>query len=439
MISAALALLLFCLGTAPNMKVLAASGDDQKIEETDSKAGEADQEIKEEDKESDGKEEEPEKDSDTSKKDSDTSKKDSDAAKKDSETDKEAAEADKKVDEADKKVDEAVKKAIELEEKRKSTKQEKKALQEQLDDIIREMNQTQEKISNKKKAIAKTEDDLVQAKVSENSQYRNMKMRIKFMYENGNFQVLEILFDSKSIADFLNKAEYVSRISEYDRDMLQEFQKTVKEIGKKEKKLDKEYKELEKLQDSLFDKQEQVDILLEQKNLQLQDLEKEIGDNAEILGDLVKKAQEERRKREEQEDAYREATSGIVIVGNGRFANPCPQATLSSGFGYRSFDSSFHKGLDLAAPTGTPTYAADDGVVLYACWSDSAGNWVVIDHGNGYVTKYMHHSALAVRAGEHVKKGQQIGFVGNTGDSYGSHLHFQVEYQGVPVNPSLYL
>lgn len=86
----------------------------------------------------------------------------------------------------------------------------------------------------------------------------------------------------------------------------------------------------------------------------------------------------------------------------------------------------------------TPTYAAADGVVLIAGWSDSAGNWIVIDHGNGFVGKYMHHSGLLVSAGQTVTKGQPIGLVGNTGNSFGAHLHFQLELNGAPVDPQAY-
>ncbi|WP_394684134.1 M23 family metallopeptidase, partial [Schaedlerella sp.] len=132
-------------------------------------------------------------------------------------------------------------------------------------------------------------------------------------------------------------------------------------------------------------------------------------------------------------------STDVVISGNGQLTNPCPSGSVSSTFGYRTFDNSFHNGLDLAASSGAPTYAADSGTVLIAGWSDSAGNWVVIDHGNGMVTKYMHHSALAVTAGQSVSKGQQVGYVGSTGYSSGPHLHFQVEMNGSPVNPQIYL
>lgn len=132
---------------------------------------------------------------------------------------------------------------------------------------------------------------------------------------------------------------------------------------------------------------------------------------------------------------------GSSAVGSGQFTHPCPGMTAqTSYFGeIREFEVGGHKGNDYAAPVGTPTYAADDGTVTIAGWSDSAGNWVVIDHGNGLVTKYMHHSRIVVSQGQTVKKGQKIGEVGSTGQSTGPHLHFQVELNGVAVNPDHYL
>ena len=103
-------------------------------------------------------------------------------------------------------------------------------------------------------------------------------------------------------------------------------------------------------------------------------------------------------------------------------------------------DPNPHKGHDYAAPAGTPIYAAAAGTVIIAGYSASAGNWVVISHGNGLVTKYMHmYRTPLVSAGQKVVKGQHIGGVGTTGQSTGNHLHFQVEVDGVAVNPSIYM
>lgn len=360
-------------------------------------------------------------------------------------------------------IDEAQQKADALEQQKSTAEAEKNLLNTQLNTILGEMEDAQTKLADKQTEIEEAEEALVQAKVEENTQYQSMKKRIKYMYENGNSQVIELLMESENIGEFLNKAEYISQISEYDRDMLDEFQAVVKEVEAEEATLQTEYEELEVLRDDLLVKQSNLESLLSEKNLQISDLEKQIGDNAALLQDLIAQAEAERLKQEQaaaaaaaaaqqaaqQQAAQNSGNSGggssyvppvidNVVSGNGQFTNPCPAGYVSSPFGYRDFDSSFHKGLDLAAPEGTPTYAAADGVVLIAGWSDSAGNWIVIDHGNGFVGKYMHHSGLLVSAGQTVTKGQPIGLVGNTGNSFGAHLHFQLELNGAPVDPQAY-
>ena len=131
------------------------------------------------------------------------------------------------------------------------------------------------------------------------------------------------------------------------------------------------------------------------------------------------------------------------LEGQGFFTHPCPGATYSSGFGYRTFDHSYHLGLDMAIGEGTPYYAADDGIVTDATndggYNGGAGNWIVIEHSNGVVTKYMHSLSTFVTPGERVVRGQAIGLVGNTGNSFGAHLHFQVEVGGTAVDPAIYL
>lgn len=351
-------------------------------------------------------------------------------------------------------IDEAEKKADQLEQQKESAEAEKQKLTSRLNGIIDDMNETQEKLTAKEEEIDAAEQELVQAKIDENNQYESMKKRIKFMYEGGNTQLLEVLVKSESIGDLLNKAEYVSQLSLYDRDMLTEFQNTVKEVEEKEAALKAEYEELNELQDQLSEQQTEVQELIDSKEAQISDIQDEIKANAETLARLKKEAEEAKRLREEQAAAaaaaasssgggssYTAASSGNVVSGSGYFTHPCPGMTYqSSYFGeIREFEVGGHKGNDYAAPAGTPTYAAAAGTVVIAGWSNSAGNWVVINHGNGLVTKYMHHSSLCVSAGQYVEKGQQIGYVGSTGQSTGPHLHFQVELNGVAVSPDSYM
>ena len=171
------------------------------------------------------------------------------------------------------------------------------------------------------------------------------------------------------------------------------------------------------------------------------------------LAELQAAAEAAARKQKEKEAAAAAAkknSSGSgsagasVVTGNGTFTHPCPgYSRISSTFGYRNAPlagaSTNHKGVDFAAPTGTPIYAAAAGTVTSAGYSGKAGNLIIINHGNGLLTYYMHCNTIFVSAGQKVSKGQNIGQVGTTGNSTGPHLHFQVMSNGTPVNPMNYL
>jgi murein DD-endopeptidase MepM/ murein hydrolase activator NlpD len=113
--------------------------------------------------------------------------------------------------------------------------------------------------------------------------------------------------------------------------------------------------------------------------------------------------------------------------------------TVSSGWGYRTRFEKFHYGLDIAAPTGTPIYAACAGVVEYAGWKNGYGYCVFLDHGNGLKTAYGHASKLYVKRGQSVEAGQRIAAVGSTGFSTGPHVHLEVRINGRLVNPATVL
>lgn len=335
-------------------------------------------------------------------------------------------------------IQEAENKADELEGKKEQAEAEAKDLTEKLKGIVADMEETQKKLTEKEEEIEQVENELVQAQIDANDQYERMKVRIKYMYESGNTQFVAVLAESKNMGDFLNKAEYISQISEYDRDELIRYQDTVEEIEVKEEEVQAEYEELNTLQTKLVGQQTEVQKMIDENKEKLSNIQSEIDANAAAL----EKAKEvERIQQEQAGNNYIPSTGGNVVSGNGYFTHPCPGMSYqSSYFGeIRPYEVGGHKGHDYAAAVGTPTYAAAAGTVVIAGFSYSAGNWVVINHGNGLVTKYMHHSALAVRAGQYVEKGQQIGYVGSTGQSTGPHLHFQVELNNVPVNPDLYM
>lgn len=139
-------------------------------------------------------------------------------------------------------------------------------------------------------------------------------------------------------------------------------------------------------------------------------------------------------------------SSGNTVIENssGILAHPCPAYTkVTSEFENRinplTGKAELHGGIDLAAPEGTPIYAAAGGIVTVSGWHNSYGNYVMVDHGNGMVTLYGHMRNQAVVATQSVIQGQCIGYVGSTGDSTGNHVHFEVRVNGKRENPRNYL
>lgn len=334
-------------------------------------------------------------------------------------------------------------KAKELEEKKNAAEAEKKSLATQMETLVAEMEEMKTQIDAKEAELEVKEEELYEAQAKENDQYESMKKRIKYMYENGNTQFIEILCASKDISEFLNNAEYITTISEYDRDQLKEYQAVREAVQKQQEALEAEYAELETLQNGLIEKQGTLETLLASKESEISSIASELSDTTKKLSQLEAAAAEAARKQQEKDNVYSSGAGGSVVSGNGTLTHPCPGYTrISSGFGWRPQPlpgaSTNHKGIDFAAPTGTPIYAAAGGTVTSAGYSGNAGKMIVINHGNGMLTYYMHCNTLYVKPGQKVSKGQNIAAVGTTGNSTGPHLHFQVTVNGTPVNPMKY-
>ena len=383
-------------------------------------------------------------------------------------TSKAIEDAKKKVssmEEEKKKVESTLK---ELEGKKSDTAAYVKELDRNLSALAGELTKLEGDISRKEEQIEEAKAELETAKVTENRQYEDMKLRIQYMYENGQTGLLESMMQSESIAELLNRAEYASQITSYDRKMLEEYRKTRQEVALKEEALKTEHQELLTRQDSTKAKQSSVKTLMASKEAELASYETKIASaqgeidqyNADIKAQEehmarveaeIRRKEEEARKAEEArraEEAKKNQSSAggdsTVKKGNTNFIWPCPASgRISSAFGDRSSPtegaSTNHKGIDIPAPSGSSIVAAADGKVVISTYSYSAGNYIMIDHGGGLTTVYMHCSQLLVKEGETVKQGQTIAKVGSTGYSTGPHLHFGVRSGGSYVNPSGYV
>ena len=156
----------------------------------------------------------------------------------------------------------------------------------------------------------------------------------------------------------------------------------------------------------------------------------------------TEKEKEEQERKEAQEAAkrkkYQVTSRGSSLPRVSSYAFPLKSYSyVSSEYGSRW--GTTHTGIDLAAPAGTHIYSWRSGTVTFAGWSGGYGNFIIVDHGDGFVTRYAHCSKIAVTKGQTVSQGQVIGYVGTTGNSTGNHLHFEVKVNGNFVNPRNYL
>ncbi|WP_442912237.1 murein hydrolase activator EnvC family protein [Lacrimispora sp. 210928-DFI.3.58] len=332
-----------------------------------------------------------------------------------------------------------------------------KRLDADLSSLAAELTQLEGEISQKEEEIAQARVRLQEAKTVEAHQYDTMKLRIKYMYENGETSFMDSIVRSQSISELLNRAEYVSQIAEYDRRMLREYAAAKEAVRAEEETLSKEHEALLGMQESTEAKQASVQKLLSTKKAELAAFQTKIASaqseidqyEADIKAqeDEMKKIEAEMKRREEEarkKAAEAGKTYTVSNLGNISFKWPCPSSSrITSRFGDRESPtegaSSNHKGIDIGASTGSAIVAAADGEVVISTYSYSAGNYIMIDHGGGVSTVYMHCSQLLVSKGAKVTKGQTIAKVGSTGYSTGPHLHFGIRSGGSYVNPQKYV
>ena len=353
----------------------------------------------------------------------------------------------KKEQELQKELKDTKKYLKELEKLKGDTEAYIKELDVRLSDLTDNIFKIEEGITLKKAEIEAIRVDISKAKEDISAQYEAMKLRIQYMYENGQSSYVDMIFGSENMSELLTRAEYLSQITAYDREQLVKYQEAKIALDEKEQVLVAEEAELEAMLTEAKEEQAATEELIAAKksamagfNSQISEEEaaaKELQAEIEAQKAIIAELEEIERKRKEEE----QKNQLKLTYDGGKMAWPVPgYSRISSGFGYRSnpFGGSgreYHNGIDIPAPRGTNIVAAYDGQVAWSNYSSSAGNWVGIDHGNGYYTIYMHMSKRLVSEGQMVKKGDVIGHVGTTGRSTGNHLHFSVRKDGNYINP----
>ena len=323
-------------------------------------------------------------------------------------------------------------------------------LDKNLEGIQKKIDELNALIAEKEEEIKEETKNLEEARETEAAQYEAMKKRIQFMYERGDTLLMELFFSSASLGDMLNKADYIEALSAYDRKMLDHYVEVTAYVEACKEALEAEEEVLEQAKTQVQEEEAAVSELIEEKGREMaayqsdinnqeaviREYEAQIAEQNAIISQLEAAVAAERKRLEEEQNR--------IKYDGGVFAFPAPSMTrISEEYGNRihpiTGKPQFHNGIDIAAPGGSPILAAYDGEVVAAAYSNTMGNYIMINHGDGIFTIYMHASALYVSQGAKVSRGQKIAAVGTTGRSTGNHLHFSVRKDGSYVSPWNYL
>lgn len=323
-------------------------------------------------------------------------------------------------------------------------------LDQQLAALEARIEELQNQIEAKKLEVEQAKKDLEQAEAVAARQYTDMKGRLRYMYENSRGDgYLEVILTAKSFSDVINQAGYIEKLSSYDSRKLLEYRQNVEYMQLCRQTLEEEEEVLKETEASLRTEQESVNTLIGEKEKQIVAFQGDISNKEAAISDYEAEIAEQNATISALEkavaaDKAKLAEANRLKYDGGMFQMPCPgYKRISDDYGNRIHPTlnvqKFHNGVDFAAPSGSPILAAYDGRVVAASYNGSMGNYVMIDHGDGLYTIYMHASKLYVSNGQNVGKGEQIAAVGSTGRSTGPHLHFSVRLNGSYVSPWNYL
>ncbi len=351
--------------------------------------------------------------------------------------------------EASQKAAEDIKKQI------SGAKQEQSVIRKELEEINKEITKSEQSLFKLERQIADTTvdakaaaEELEEAEGRVADRDELLKTRVRLMYKNGSVGYLELLLNSTSFSDFIQRFNTMKKIVAQDKSILDDNIRDKNIIADKKEQIDtylasleQLFTETEELKASLRAKKEKQQYQMTALNEKVEELN---GANAEEEKIIMALAAAQSKLINEKR---------LLQFGGGKFIWPVPESTrITSEFGVR-YDpftgvQTGHTGIDIGRPDpngkslqGADILAAADGVVILASYVNGYGNTVMIDHGSGIWTLYGHirNGGIMVKVGQAVARGDKIAEVGSTGRSTGPHLHFEVREDNKAVSPWKYL
>ena len=330
----------------------------------------------------------------------------------------------------------------------------KEAIDQEITLLNSKIETTNAQIAAYSQLIADTQDELDSADEALRALSYEHRERIRVMEEQGNLTYWQVIFQANSFTDLLDRITMVEEINAADRRRIEQMRIASDIVTATQMNLETEKQDLEAVRIHLAEDaallaqrreaSDQLLVELEKKAEEFQILLAESEVLQEELMQEIAAKEAELKEAKYDEELKRLAMKGENPPSNATWITPVTGARLTSPFGQRLHPVlkvyRMHNGIDLAIAQGTPIYATRAGKVTRTAYqAGGAGNYVSINHLDGFASIYMHMTHYVVKEGQTVSAGQLIGYVGSTGISTGPHLHFGVSYAGTYVNPLAYI
>ncbi len=331
---------------------------------------------------------------------------------------------------------------------------EKSTIDREMTLISSKIEATNQEIAAYSQLIADTQEELEGAQEELRSLSEAHRERVRVMEEEGKLTYWEVLFQANSFTDLLDRLNMIEEINAADRRRIEQMRIAADIVTATQMNLATEKQALEGVREEL----DAEETALAEKSLQYYDVLYELEQKADAFEVLLAESeilQEElmaeiaAKEKDLKEAKYDEYLARLALQGDNppssaKWITPVSNYRLTSAFGMRKHPVlgvvRMHNGIDMACAAGTPIYATRAGTVTRTAYQASgAGNYVSINHLDGFSSIYMHMTHYVVSQGQTVSQGQLIGYVGNTGISTGDHLHFGISYAGTYVNPLAYI
>lgn len=334
------------------------------------------------------------------------------------------------------------KKVSDLSASHASALEQKAALDERNQITLKQIKLLMDQIDLCDTILKQKEKEVEAAKQKETEQLEKFRARVRSMEESENYSILDLLLTSSSIGEFISAMEDMQVIVESDKKLADDYiaaREEAERVRNEYLSVKNEYKEH---LDVLNAEQGRLERQIAEADALIISLEEDT--ESAIAEYEISIASEDKMAKylDEMSLQYAHEQDAELrgVYSDSQFIWPVPSCTLlTSPYGYRIHPildyERLHAGLDIGAKFGEEIIAADGGTVLIAEYSDSYGNFVLIDHGDRYSTAYGHMSEIAVEAGQEVKQGELIGYIGSTGWSTGPHLHFEIRLDGERIDP----